>query len=117
MKIYPVISNYNVYHSQTRNNPRRSLTFKGTPIYLDLSNNNIENYNRLSNGSYLDIHDDLFSPSNKTIRAHNLSFLDKIVTEEEKKKFVDYYKSVTKFPSLADVSENIRHIKPPRSGR
>ena len=107
MKIYPVISNYNVYHSQTHKSSRRSLTFKGTPIYLDLSQNNIENYNRLSNGSYLDIHDDLFSPSNKTIRAHNLSFLDKIVTEDEKKKFIDYYKSVTKFPSLADVSENI----------
>ncbi len=107
MKTYPVISNYNVYHSQTRNNPRRSLTFKGTPIYLNLSDNNIENYKRLSNGSYLDIHDDLFSPDNKVIRAHNLSFLDKIVTEEEKKKFVDYYKSVTKFPNLTDVSENI----------
>lgn len=108
MKTFPVISNYNnVYYSQTRNKSRCSLTFVGTPIYLNLSDNNIENYNRLANGSFLDIHDDLFAPNNKIIRAHNLSFLDKIATESEKQKFVDYYKSVTGFPNLSQVSENI----------
>ena len=107
MKIYPVISNYNNLYNNRTQNKRCGLTFKGTPIYLVLSDNCIENYNRLSNGSYLDIHDDLFSPDNRIIRTHNLSFLDKIVTEREKKEFVDYYKSITKFPNLAEVSENI----------
>jgi len=108
MKIYSVISNYsNAYQNFPRRRLRRNLTFNGTPVYLNLSDNNVENYNRLANGSYLDIHDDMFAPNNKVIRQHNLSFLDKITTDSEKQKFIDYYKTVTGFPNLPLVSENI----------
>ena len=86
---------------------RRVPVFKGTPVYLPLAEDSIVNYNMLSNGSYLDIHDDLFAPQNKEIRSHNLSFLDLIVKSKDKLRFINYYKKLTKFPDLEAVSENI----------
>ena len=88
-------------------NREMNISFKGTPIYMNLSYDSLVNYNRLSNGSYLDIHDDIFAPQNKDIRRHNLSFLDYIYSLEDKKKFIENFERVTKFPDLKAVSENI----------
>ena len=86
---------------------RNGIAFKGTPKQLSLSSDNLYNYDRLSNGSYLDIHDDAFVPQNKSIREHNLSFLDNINSYNDQREFVSYFKYITKFPRLDVVSENI----------
>ncbi len=101
-------SHCSVLENYKRNNTR-PVTFKGTPEYLNLTNDNIENYDRLSNGSYLDIHDDAFAPKNKDIRNHNLSFLDEIILTKDKRAFMEHYKKVTKFPDLRAVSLNIEN--------
>ena len=122
MKVLPVIGANSFYNSDCmRRKNVKSVAFKGTPVYMNLTSNNLDNYDRLSNGSFLDIHDDIFAPQNKFIRNHNLSFLDNIVTENEKRKFIEHYKSVTGFPNLQEVSngiekEFVRSVKAVSSG-
>ena len=112
MKVLPVITSYNnhfnVYEYKKHSTPQ-NLSFKGTPEYMSLSSDNLVNYDKLSHGSYLDIHDDSFAPQNKAIRTHNLSFLDSIDEISAQKKFIDHYKSVTGFPNLAEVSKRIEN--------
>lgn len=109
MKVAAVRFNsvYSVSKNYTENN--NSVSFKGTPQYLNISNDNIENYDRLANGSYLDIHDDAFAPQNKNIRNHNLSFLDEIILRKDKRILMEHYKKITKFPDLKAVSLNIEN--------
>lgn len=64
-------------------------------------------YSYLRIGQYLDSSDDDIDLSNKIIRENNLSFLDNLTTQEDKKKFIDYYSDLTGFPDLKCVSEKI----------
>lgn len=64
-------------------------------------------YNFLSLGNYLDSSDDDVCPENKQIRQTNLSFLEKLKSQEDKKIFIEHYKDVTGFPNLKLVSEKI----------
>lgn len=64
-------------------------------------------YGFLKLGSYLDAGDDDISPSNKSIRKENLSFLDEIYYTQDKKDFISHYQEVTGFPNLKLVSEKI----------
>lgn len=97
-----------IYLFSDKNN-RKKVSFKGTPQYLNLTKNNLENYNQLANGSYLDIHDDAFAPQNRYIRNHNLSFLDNIIFTKDKQNFIEHYQKITGFPDLKKVSINIEN--------
>ncbi len=59
------------------------------------------------NGSYLDLNGGVKSASDDAIRAHNLSFLDRVTETNEKRKFVMLYKKLTGFPDLKEVSVRI----------
>lgn len=64
-------------------------------------------YSYFKLGQYLDSSDDDVNMGNKTIREDNLNFLDDLICREDKKNFVEYYKSLTGFPDLKNVSEKI----------
>lgn len=88
----------------------KKCRFLGTPtpvpfIHVD----NKKNYDYFRNGVYLDMHDDAFAPANKEIRMKNFSFLDQINSSSNKIDFMDYFNSITKFPNLKKVSENIEN--------
>lgn len=89
-------------------NTNLNLSFKGTPKELLQEGSVIAKYDYLANGSYLDVHDDLFAPQNKEIRRKNLSFLDNI-SDFYKEIFIKHFNNVTGFPDLKKVSENIEN--------
>lgn len=68
----------------------------------------IELYSNLKVGNYLDIDGDAKKVPPKDIREQNLSFLDKIKTKRSKQAFVNHYKTLTSFPNMYQVSENIK---------
>ena len=45
--------------------------------------------------------------ANRQLRLNNYSFLDDLRYDFDKKQFIDYFKSLTGFPSLTEVSRNI----------
>ncbi len=95
-------------------NNSSKVAFRGTPErlpkrYIATEEDAIEQYDYLKHGKYLDIHDDIYNPENRDIRSENLSFLDKLVTQKEKKVFINYFEGVTGFPNLKDVSINIEN--------
>ncbi len=60
-------------------------------------------------GNYLDIGGEYHRRFyDAEIRKNNLSFLDRITSIEEQKKFINHYKEVTGFPNLTEVSERIK---------
>lgn len=66
------------------------LSFKGIPWSIPVSNissvsDAIRAFDYLKLGNYLDSNDDDICPKNKEIRKQNLSFLDEIHNETEKK--------------------------------
>ncbi len=100
------------------NNP---TNFRGAPYKLDFNflqvpekgsitaKKAIEIFERFKLGNYLDIGDDTINYArNAEIRKENLSFLDKVTAPAEKQEFISYYKELTGFPSLYQVSENIK---------
>ncbi len=97
---------YNLYLNKS------NLSFKGCPEKLQQINvtsyiDAISLYTLLKHGNYLDSHDDIYNPENKLIRKRNLSFLNKIKTDEDKQKFIEFYKYITGFPDLKKVSQRI----------
>lgn len=88
------------------------FSFKGKPLelppcgYVD-KYEAINRYNKLSNGSYLNSHDEFLNPEYRNIRKRNLEFLDKLTNDEDKKAFISHYKNVTGFPNLQEVSKRI----------
>lgn len=102
--------------------PKNKVSFRGAPWKLNVWDCGVSAYGsitaqeairlfeKLKLGNYLDIGDDKISYySNKAIRDANLSFLDRVVSREEKQKFIEYYKQLTGFPNLAETSRKIRN--------
>ena len=99
----------------------KSISFRSAPWRLSPSEEDVSNYGSISAndairlykrfacGNYLDIGEDKynFEYCNK-IRQGNLEFLDRLTIPSEQRKFIEYYKNLTGFPCLADVSENIK---------
>lgn len=91
------------------------ISFRGAPYVLKQpyshsisAQEGIEYFNSLKLGNYLDLNGRSQEYSDKLIRRENLSFLDKIKTPRAKQDFIDYYKELTGFPNLAEVSGNIK---------
>lgn len=68
----------------------------------------IELYEKLKLGNYLDIDGDSTQYEQKIQRKNNLAFLDKITDKNEQKKFINYFKNLTGFPDMPEVSRNIK---------
>lgn len=113
----------NVYYinSNSNSNIKSKLSFKGQPWSLDIrylnvpligqlsSEDAIKIYEEFKCGNYLDIGEDKTSFGyNNYMRKKNLSFLDRVTNTEEKRRFIDYFKDLTGFPNLYDVSEKIK---------
>lgn len=64
-------------------------------------------WERLKSAKYLDVHSDTTSPYNKIIRQENYSFLDKLNTVFDKSQFIRRFCEFTKFPNLAQISQNM----------
>lgn len=101
--------------------PRSKVSFRGAPwrIFPNhygvsnfgsiTANDAIKIYEKFKLGNFLDIGDDRqFYHQNNSIRKENLEFLDRVTNSAEKIKFIDYYKNLTGFPDLKQVSENIK---------
>jgi len=98
---------------------KNKINFRGKPWLLNLNDlgtsktgtltagEAIRIYDKFRLGNYLDVHDDLISPNNKLIREENLSFLSSLYDLGEQKKFITYYKELTGFPNLYEVSTRI----------
>ncbi len=97
------------------------VNFRGAPYKLDLSllgvpekgsltaKEAIKVFEKFKLGNYLDIGDDkLDFAKNLAVRKQNLSFLNRVGGETEKKEFINYYKKLTGFPNLKEVSEKIK---------
>ena len=78
-------------------------------------------FEKMAKGNYLDViqeswypisDSDPNSPTKRNkyeqIRQNNLSFLDKITTQKDKELFVNYYKTLTAFPSLDKMQYTVR---------
>lgn len=111
-----------IYFAGIKNNSKNNnkLSFGNAPIrinfnYHGISENGsiaaeqaIKIFELFKNGSYLDLNGGIIDFAHDQIRAHNLSFLDRVTAASEKKKFIDYYKELTGFPNLNEVSERIK---------
>ena len=94
------------------------FTFGASPIKLDLgkyANKNvltgkeaIEIFEKFRSGNYLDLNGATKSIFDSRIRLDNLSFLDNVLAQEDKKEFVEYYKTLTGFPDLWTVAYRIK---------
>lgn len=107
--------------NQKTQHQQKNISFRGMPWWLYpqdegvsgigsiSANDAIKLHKKFACGNYLDIGDDKynFEYSNK-IRENNLGFLDRITSLEEQRKFIQYYKKLTGFPYLEDVSNNIK---------
>ena len=105
----------------TETNKQPNVTFRGKPWILNPAvygapkygeigaNDAIRLYEQLACGNYLDIGEDKwnFNECNR-MREGNLAFLDRVVSTKEQEKFVEYYKRVTGFPDLQNVSGKIK---------
>lgn len=91
-------------------NHSKSTSFYGTPHRLppmDVHNyrDALKVWDKLKSAKYLDAHcNDYYD---KSIRANNYSFLDKLTSYNDKTGFIEKFCEFTKFPSLADVSNKI----------
>ena len=101
--------------------PQNNVSFRGRPWVLNPWDHNVPGtgnisandaiilYEQLSSGNYLDIGEDRKDYKNcQKIRENNLSFLDRVTSPAEQKKFIEYYQKETGFPDLGKVSENIK---------
>lgn len=90
----------------------KNRSFRGTPERLYYGavrdyQDALSVWERLKNAKYLDVHSDKTSPYNKIIREQNYSFLDKLVSVFDKSQFISKFCEFTKFPNLAQISQNI----------
>lgn len=91
-------------------NNNKSTNFSGTPYRLPpMSVSNYQDalnvWNRLKSAKYLDAHCNSYY--DKSIRADNYSFLDKLTSYNDKSGFVEKFCEFTRFPNLKDVSDKI----------
>lgn len=103
--------NFNKPKKQLLQN-QKSINFEGKPyalpqIAVKTAYDAMLLYGFLKLGNYLDSSDDDICPEYKEIRDENLSFLDKLKTDDDKKGFIEHYKELTGFPNLKLVSEKI----------
>ena len=86
-------------------------TYYGVSRYGEITGSEgIRLYEQLKSGNYLDIGDDKFDFSNTNrIRENNLAFLDRIKYSPDKRHFIEYYKNLTGFPDLEQVSKNVKN--------
>lgn len=81
---------------------------------INNANDAIAQWEVLKHPQYTDIFQEAEEPTleqikeNQTIRNNNYSFLDKLQNDTEKAKFIEYYKNLTGFPVLNDISKKIR---------
>lgn len=137
MKIHPITTN-SIYYKKNSNNKiktslyttkesalsdsfvakRQNLSFGTSPIKLDLGKYSnkpilngkeaIEIFENFKSGNYLDFNGNVKSLADSKIRIENLSFLDKVIDAQDKKKFIEYYKNLTGFPDLWTVAYKIK---------
>ncbi|MDD3150144.1 MAG: hypothetical protein PHV68_04855 [Candidatus Gastranaerophilales bacterium] len=87
---------------------RLSLSSLGIPESGSLSAQQaIKVFEKFKLGNYLDYDGGSDSYSNQLIREENLKFLERVTDLSEKKQFIDYYKKLTGFPDLQNVSGKI----------
>ena len=104
--------NENISLNQINN--KTKVSFTGIPYSLPempvtSGEDAVSIFGYFSLGNYLDSNDDDICPNNKKIREKNLRFLDKLYTQRDKQIFVDYYKRLTGFPDLKNISEKIEN--------
>ena len=98
----------------------KTPSFRGKPeslFYIKQNEYNakdaIELYENLKAHKYTDITHDTWIPNNELsyswIREKNLSFLDNVKQKMEKTKFIKYYKKLTGFPDLKEVSKRMEN--------
>lgn len=97
------------------NKKPHNVSFRGAPYVLKQpygssisAEEGIKYFDCLKLGNYLDINGNPQNYHDKLIRKNNLSFLDKIKTPQSKQTFMDYYKGLTGFPNMSEVSQNIK---------
>lgn len=101
---------------------RANVSFGNAPWVLDPADYGISRhgslsgkeaitlYSQLRKGNYLDIGNDTFDFSYcNRIRESNLSFLDRLTYSSDKMHFIAHYSSLTGFPNLQAVSNQIEN--------
>ena len=94
------------------NNNSKGVNFKGIllpQITIRTANDAIQQWEKLADLRYSASATDRFQRvNNKEIQKQNFSFLDKLTSESEQKKFIQHFKEVTGFPNLITVSHKIK---------
>lgn len=126
MKISPILSRNNLINKTIKKknlkcrqnlnyNNFDKITFTAMPRRLQQpesgsisSSEAIELFDNFKFGAYLDLNGAPKDVATRAIRQENLSFLEKVQNEKDKREFIEYYKQLTGFPNLYKVSENIK---------
>ena len=105
-----------VIAKQSKNNKKPS--FKAQPWKIDIGSleyaskisgkEAVNIFEKFKLGNYLDLDGGANTSINSFIRKNNLSFLDKVKDWADKNYFVQFYKSLTGFPNLWKVADNIK---------
>ncbi len=118
--VFPLKQEGDIFQS-SKANATEQLSFRGSPWHLPYYEMKIPEWGELTAkdgikifenfkiGNYLDIGGEYYRRYiDENIRKKNLEFLDRITSVAEQKKFISYYKELTGFPNLAEVSERIK---------
>ena len=94
------------------NNNVKNVNFKGMllpQITIKNAGDAIKQWEKLADIRYSALAEDrLQIIKNREIQKQNFSFLDKLTSESEQKKFIQHFKEVTGFPNLITVSHKIK---------